>query len=111
MYLGVDGCRDGWIAVGYDEEGYRVVTQAASIAGLWEEWHTAETILVDVPIGLREISNEPRPCDAAARRRLGSPRQSSVFPTPVREAVHADSYEEAKAIQERKTDGSLGTQS
>lgn len=111
MYVGVDGCSDGWIAVRYDKEGYRGATRFGSIGELWGKWSPAETILIDVPIGLRETSNEPRPCDTAARQRLSPTRHSSVFPTPVREAVHTDTYEEAKAIQERETDGSLGTQS
>jgi predicted RNase H-like nuclease len=63
-----------------------------------------------MPIGLREESGEPRPCDVAARERLGSPRGSSVFPTPVRSALDAESYAEARERQEGKTDRSLGAQ-
>lgn len=111
MYVGVDGCPGGWIGVEYDEAGYRDAARVDSVDELWGRWGDAETILIDVPIGLRETSNEPRGCDTAARKRLSPTRHSSVFPTPVREAVHADSYEEAKAIQERTTDGSLGVQS
>jgi len=112
MYIGIDGCSCGWFAVKYDEGGYQDSRRFKSINELWNGWGTsAETVLVDIPIGLRESSSNPRPCDTAARAKLGQPRQSSVFPTPIREAVHADSYEEAKAIQERKTDDSLGTQS
>lgn len=111
MYVGVDGCPGGWIGVEYDEEGYRDAARVDSVDELWDRWSGADTILIDVPIGLRETSNEPRPCDTAARERLSPTRHRSVFPTPIREAVHADSYEEAKDIQERKTDGSLGVQS
>jgi predicted RNase H-like nuclease len=42
---------------------------------------------------------------------LGTPRGRSVFPPPVRPAVHCGSYGTAKATQEELTDGSLGTQS
>lgn len=112
MYIGVDGCPGGWFAVMYGEGGYREGRRFDSIEELWGEWgNPAETILIDVPIGLRESSSEPRACDKAARKRLSPTRHSSVFPTPIREAAHAKSYEDAKAIQERETEGSLGVQS
>lgn len=111
MYVGVDGCSAGWIAVCYDEQRYEATHLYETVADLWDNHSSAQTILIDVPIGLREDSNAKRPCDDEARTKLGQQRSSSVFPVPVREAVHADSYEEAKGIQECRTDGSLGTQS
>lgn len=111
MYVGVDGCSDGWFAVIYNETDYVTSEVFESIDQLWEDHSDADTILIDVPIGLRENSNRKRPCDARAREILGQPRSSSVFPTPVRAAVHKSSYSEAKAAQEDLTDGSLGTQS
>lgn len=111
MYVGVDGCPDGWIAVSYDEDGYDGSALYARIEELYRDYgDRAETILVDVPIGLRENSNAKRPCDVDARRLLAPNRHASVFAPPVRAAVHADGYEEAKAIQEERTDGSLGVQ-
>ncbi|MDR5674332.1 putative nuclease, RNAse H fold [Halalkaliarchaeum sp. AArc-CO] len=111
MYLGVDGCPDGWIAVAYDDHGYADSGLYSHIEDLYGKYGVdAETILVDVPIGLRERSNAKRPCDVAARKLLSPDRHSSVFAPPIRAAVHADSYEEAKRIQEEHTDGSLGVQ-
>lgn len=112
VYVGVDGSPDGWFAVVYGEEGYRESRlYGDGIEELWEEHgDEAETVLVDVPVGLREETAEKRPCDDEARGVLGHPRSSSVFSVPVRDAVHEDSYEEAKAVQEEKTDGSLGKQ-
>lgn len=111
MYVGVDGCSDGWIAVCYGDQGYAGTHLYGNVGDLWNSHSSAQTILIDVPIGLREDSNTKRPCDDEARTKLGQHRGSSVFPVPVRDAVHADSYEEAKEIQECRTDGSLGTQS
>lgn len=112
MYVGVDSCSDGWIAVWYDNEGYAESSLYEHIEDLWAAHRdSAETVLIDVPIGLREDSNEKRPCDDAARGKLGSNRNSSVFAVPVRAAVHKDTYEDAKATQEDLTDGSLGVQS
>lgn len=111
MYVGVDGCPAGWIAVCYDNQRYAGTHLYKDIAELWANHRSAQTILIDVPIGLREDSNAKRPCDDDARTNLGQKRGSSVFPVPVRDAVHADSYDEAKKIQECRTDGSLGAQS
>lgn len=112
MFIGVDGCTDGWVAVIYDGEDYVETTLYSDINDLWNErGDTDVTILIDIPIGLRENSDAKRPCDDAARRVLSPHRHSSVFPVPVREAVHKDTYEEAKEVQENRTDGSLGVQS
>lgn len=112
MYVGVDGCSAGWIAVWYDDDGYSGAGLYEDIGELWAaHGDRAETVLIDVPIGLREESNEKRPCDDAAREILGPHRHSSVFSVPVRGAVHAESYADAKAIQEQVTAGSLGVQS
>jgi len=112
MYIGVDGCPAGWITVQFNEDGYESSCLCKDVEELWEEYgETAEMILIDVPIGLRENSNAKRPCDDAARRKLRPERHSSVFPVPVRAAIHEESYEDAKATQENRTDGSLGVQS
>lgn len=112
MFVGVDGCSDGWIGVWYDESGYAGARLYEDIDGLWRDHgDSAASVLIDVPVGLREASSAKRACDDAARQVLSPNRHSSVFPVPVRDAVHADSYETAKATQERLTDGSLGRQS
>lgn len=110
MYLGVDGCPDGWIAVAYAET-FEGAYFYPTVRDLWEAHRDAERILVDVPIGLRSESSEPRGCDTAARKRLSPDRHHSVFPTPIRAAAYEDSYEAAKATQEAHTDGSLNRQS
>lgn len=108
-YLGVDGCPDGWIAVKYTRDGYRGTAIYEDVTSLWDEYRDADLVLIDVPIGLRTDCGDPRLCDTAARKVL-SPRTSSVFPTPVREAAGEDSYEEAKAKQEELTGKSMNTQ-
>src|SRR5690606_36134624 len=52
-------------------------------------------VLIDIPIGLRENGSEERLCDKEARRVLGRPRGSSVFPAPVRPVLGARDYAEA----------------
>jgi predicted RNase H-like nuclease len=111
MYVGADGCPDGWVAVAYSESTFEGVSLHASIDDLWETHRGADRIFVDVPVGLRTDSAEPRACDAAARAALSPDRHYSVFPTPVRAAAHERSYDAAKATQERLTSGSLNRQS
>lgn len=112
MYIGVDGCPAGWIAVQFDDDNYGGAGLYGDIEELWAAHRdTAVRILIDVPIGLRENSDAKRPCDDAARGKLRPERHSSVFPVPVRAAVHEESYEDAKGTQEDHTDGSLGVQS
>ena len=59
-------------------------------------------VAIDMPIGLSEAG--PRRCDQEARRFLGHPRGSSVFPAPIRPMLQAPDYGEACAIG-RATDG------
>ncbi|MBW3631957.1 MAG: DUF429 domain-containing protein [Chloroflexi bacterium] len=82
--VGVDGCREGWVAVTWDTEA-RTPQEAlsarvhTSFMDLLDACQEAMAIGVDIPIGLSE--SEPRQCDIAARKVLG-PRRSSVFPAP-----------------------------
>ena len=57
---------------------------------------------IDMPIGLSEAG--PRRCDQEARRFLGHPRGTSVFPAPIRPMLPAPDYGEACAIG-RASDG------
>ena len=110
MYLGIDGAPDGWLAVAYDG----TTTEAElydDITSVWADYEDrAEVILIDVPIGLREDDGRPRPCDAAARDRLSPQRHASVFSVPIRAAVHESEYAAGKAVQEARTNRSIGAQ-
>ncbi|HTS10413.1 MAG TPA: DUF429 domain-containing protein [Candidatus Eisenbacteria bacterium] len=97
MHIGVDGCKAGWIAVtrGRDRLDYAV---CASLRELISTFPRAERVVLDIPIGLPWKGAEIRPCDHLARSVLGSPRKSSVFPVPCREAAHAQSADQARAL-------------
>lgn len=109
-FVGVDGCPGGWIAVVLDRDAPPEARHHEAFADVWQAHREAEAILVDAPIGLREDSAEPRPCDRAARERLGRPRAASVFTPPIRPALDAGDYAEARSIQEARTSKSLGAQ-
>lgn len=53
-------------------------------------------VAIDIPIGLP--LKGARACDMEARKLLGKPRSSSVFPAPVRATLPARTYREACAL-------------
>jgi predicted RNase H-like nuclease len=62
---------------------------------------------IDIPIGLLD---GPRACDKAARKLLGQPRGSSVFPAPCRAAFGAQTDAEASSMNRQKTARGLSQQ-
>jgi predicted RNase H-like nuclease len=108
-FVGVDGCRAGWIAIALDERGGHSHLAAPSIADIARR-HPAGLVLVDIPIGLRDSEPEERRCDVEARALLG-PRGSSVFPAPCRAALGLSTYREASAENHRRTGRRLSKQS
>jgi predicted RNase H-like nuclease len=92
---GVDGCPAGWIAIVENSEtGSMAAVVFANFAQLATVLDTA-VIAIDIPIGLTDCN--ARHCDVLARKHLGPKRGTSVFPAPIRPALHASSYEDAKA--------------
>lgn len=108
-FVGVDGCRAGWIAVAITGTGEHSHLVAASIGEVARRYPAA-LILVDVPIGLREAERDERRCDVEARTKLG-PRSSSVFPAPCRPALGLKTYKAASAENHRRTGRRLSKQS
>ena len=106
---GVDGCRCGWFYIALDSSGISEWGVVSKVEDLVANAQESDRIFVDIPIGLPEGKDE-RPCDKEARRHLGSPRGCSVFRTPVREALNAGDYEEAKQISRDVTGKAVTTQ-
>jgi predicted RNase H-like nuclease len=103
LYVGVDGCKSGWLCFIVDldnlETAFRILPQFADVI---IDFKCANVVAVDIPIGLTERG--VRGCDIEARRRLGKPRSNSVFPAPIRPILSASTYERACRISLR-TDG------
>lgn len=92
--VGVDGCPGGWIAIGYDSTDQTINPRIhTNFAELTESYPNAACIAVDIPMGFAEGAS--RPCDIAARKILGFPRSSSVFPAPDRRLLGTSTYNEA----------------
>jgi predicted RNase H-like nuclease len=87
---GVDGCRAGWVVA--DDAGVVVVASFADVLAL-----SHDVVGVDIPIGLLSEPG-PRACDVEARRLLGRPRASSVFPAPPRAALAWRSWADASGL-------------
>ena len=100
---GVDGCRDGWVLASAVAAGGPVeFTIVGGLEAVVEQAAAGRALVViDMPIGL--AGAEPRECDLEARKRLGRPRASSVFPPPSRPALAASGYLEACALNAQAT--------
>ncbi len=93
--LGVDGCRKGWIAVELTGEGPPLAHFLTHIAEAEDLAPAAELIAIDIPIGFPR--RYPRQADVEARALLTG-QASSVFMTPPRRVLAADTYAEANRI-------------
>jgi predicted RNase H-like nuclease len=89
MIAGVDRYRRGWVAVTLDPLEVRVAPLLASLVS------DAACAGVDMPIGLPDAGE--READRLARKFVG-PRWSSVFMTPPRRVLEAETYAEANAL-------------
>src|SRR5271166_2022286 len=94
---GVDGTPGGW-AVIITQAGRSVIRKVATLSSILDGGTDFDIIAVDIPIGLLDAYEAGgRVCDRMARRFLGRPRSSSVFPAPVRSVLAATSWNDACA--------------
>jgi predicted RNase H-like nuclease len=108
MYAGVDWAGKSWFVVLLDEGGS---PEGAVYPTFWNLWRDRgdeiERLLIDIPIGL--CRNTKRACDVEAKQYVGGKHQSSVFYTPIRDAVEARNIESGKRKQ-RSVDAGFGIQ-
>ena len=53
MFVGVDGCRAGWLAIRLETEDNWQVDIFPDVSSLWDHHRRASLILIDIPIGLK----------------------------------------------------------
>lgn len=94
-YVGVDITTGAFVAVVLNDDAYVEAHYAPTLTALVSVFASATVIAIDVPIGLSDTG--PRACDQAARTQLGA-RRASLFMTPVRDALTADTHAKASAI-------------
>ena len=89
MYLGIDGCKYGWICAQLKNEAVSL-----TLFGHINEVKKLDSqrIFIDIPIGLSDQFNT-RTIDFELRKLLSKKRKSSVFTPPIREALEAPTYQ------------------
>jgi len=109
LYVGADGCRAGWAAA--------LLQPALRSVRLWmvpsfrqviDDIPAGVEIWVDIPIGLTG-SGVTRRLDEAMRAALKA-RKSSVFPAPCRAALAAQTYPQARELEQLHQARSLSAQ-
>ncbi len=106
-YIGVDGCKGGWIASIYDKGSFEI-KKYCSVDELVEANKNYNELLIDMVIGLQSNKNEVRPDNAA--RALIPGRTSTIFAVPARQTVYADTKEEMKKANKQALDKGLQEQ-
>ena len=108
--VGIDRARGNWLVVESDERLRGLVFGIAeNLTDYLTSLEGSEClVVVDVPIGLP--SSGPRAVDQEARRLLGQPRGSSVFPAPMRAALAGSTHQEASALNREASGRGLSIQ-
>jgi predicted RNase H-like nuclease len=110
LVAGVDGCPRGWICVVRDTQTGEVAsTLFRTGSALVSRQPRPKVIAIDIPIGLTQAGQ--RACDQRARELLGGTRQRSVFPSPIRPALHAANRNAASRITLMADGRGVGAQS
>lgn len=89
-YIGVDGCKGGWIASIYNKGSFEL-KKYDSVEALVESNEDYRELIIDMVIGLPSNKVDVRP-DYAARALIPG-RTSTIFAVPARQAVYADTKE------------------
>lgn len=91
--VGIDGCKGKWIAVSLTEDGFKV-EKHTTISDICRQYSNADTMIIDIPIGLPEGKDDIRP-DRFVKKELGK-KGSSIFEVPCRGAVYAEGKDDAR---------------
>lgn len=106
-YIGVDGCKGGWIASIYDR-GIFEIKKYSSVDELVEANKNYKELLIDMVIGLQSNKDEVRPDNAA--RALIPGRTSTIFAVPARQAVYAETRAAIREANKSALDKDLPAQ-
>ena len=109
--VGIDWMKPYWLAA--EIQGTEVsIRKLSNITEINDYYLTADTVLIDIPVGLPEnaVENAARP-DCEARNYLPTDRKPTIFPVPCRQAINMESYTEASAENERVLGKKLTSQS
>ena len=108
MIAGVDGCQAGWlVALAASTPAAGVLASVrlclcAEFVSVVELTAGCACVAVDIPIGLPSGA-QPRPCDLAARQRLGGAAAARVFFAPPRGTLTAQSPQQFQSLHRQLT--------
>jgi predicted RNase H-like nuclease len=108
LSVGIDGCKGKWLAVALTATDFELKL-FDDIESCCNYFNNADSIIIDMPIGLPEKVTELRP-DAILRNQLKG-KASSVFNTPCRQAVYEETYEKANETNIKVLEKGLSKQS
>ena len=108
IFVGIDGCKGGWIAVSLSGSCYELGI-FKDIEAICSKYNNFENMIIDMPIGLPESQEDIRPDDIARKMLKG--KASSIFNTPCRQAVYSEIYSEANEINKTILGKGLSSQS
>jgi predicted RNase H-like nuclease len=109
-FIGIDGCRAGWFCVLLDAADNWSCYVAPDAAAVGELSGTADSVMIDIPIGLPDAGPDGRQCDREARQLLGRGRAASVFSAPARRTLAAVSFTHALELNRQATGRGLSLQ-
>ena len=92
-WIGIDGCRGGWIIAWLKDGCPAEIRFAESLQPFLKQAPKDAVILIDM-ILYKPDETSPRPFDRIAKSQLGK-WHSRVFPAPPKEALSAQDYPEA----------------
>lgn len=94
LYIGIDGCRGGWIVACIDMSNnlHHFVIKKL------DELPTISIVKAFIDIPLAFATDTYRSCEIEARALLGARKAASIFLTPCRQAALAESYLEANRL-------------
>jgi predicted RNase H-like nuclease len=107
--LGVDVCRAGWVGAVLDATGHGTpaLIVRPTLAELVAEAGPLAVVGIHVPMGLPDGTR--READVQTRRLLGA-AASSVFTTPVRDALYAATFGEANQLNRERLGSGISQQ-
>jgi predicted RNase H-like nuclease len=94
MAWGIDGCKGGWLAIGLEGAKWVYCLEDSFEKLALQLFSKPSLCFVDMPMGLPEERMAERNCDKAARRFL-SKRKASIFNSPTRLLLDAETYAQA----------------
>ena len=106
--FGIDGAPQGWSVAYRQKDGKVHLTLVRNLNEFMERFPEATHIAIDMIIGLPDKAYKGGRTAEKEARKLLSPRGSVVFSSPCRDAIYAETYQEALTINRRSSSDHVG---